>query len=138
VGNGSRVLLWHDVWCGERPLKDHFSDVFRMVCFKDATVNHVVSWNGDQSHWNITFSRSPYDWEKESVLNLLALLAKVVGDDMILWHHDSKKKFTIKSFYREVCNGSSSIDFPVVAICRSKALSKLAFWLGPLPRGKCL
>ena len=88
VGDGSRVLFWHDVWCGEQPLKDHFPDLFRMARFKDATVNHVVSWNGDQCHWNITFSRSPNDWEEESVLSLLALLAdskvESVGDDMIL------------------------------------------------------
>jgi len=31
VGNGSRVLFWHDVWCGEQPLKDHFPDLFRMA-----------------------------------------------------------------------------------------------------------
>jgi len=57
VGNGFRVLFWRDVWCGERPLKDHFPDLFRMIHFKDATVNHVMSWNGDQSHWNIAFLR---------------------------------------------------------------------------------
>jgi len=74
-----------------------------MTRFKGATVQHMVSWNGDQSCWNIIFSRSPHDWEEESVLSLLALLANAkVGDDMILWPHDSKRKFTIKSFYREV------------------------------------
>jgi len=47
-----------------------------MVHFKDATVQQVASWNGDQNHWNIIFLRSPNDWEEESVLNLFALLAK--------------------------------------------------------------
>ena len=50
----------------------------------------------------------------------MALLANIkvalVGDDMILWLHDSKKKLTIKSFYREVCKGSSIIDFPADAM----------------------
>jgi len=27
----------------------------------------VVSWNGDQRHWNIPFARSPNDGEGESV-----------------------------------------------------------------------
>jgi len=50
----------------------------------------------------------------------LALLANskvaLVGDDKIIWPHDPKGKFTIKSFYREVCLGSSNIAFPVDAI----------------------
>ena len=66
--------FWHDVWCGERPLKDNFPDLFRMACFRDVTVQQVVPWNGDQNHWNIIFSRSPTDWEEE---NNLALLANV-------------------------------------------------------------
>ena len=64
-------------------------------------------------------------------MNLLALLANAevvpVGDDMILWPHDSKRKFKIKSFYREVCEGSSIIDYPADAIWRSKGPTKAYF-----------
>jgi len=64
-------------------------------------------------------------------LNLLPLLANIkvalVGDDMIIWPHDSKGKFTIKSFYREVCERSSNIDFSADAIWRSKAPIKVCF-----------
>jgi len=50
-----------------------------------------------------------------------------------------KVKFTIKSFYRVLCEGSSDIDFPVDAIWKSKAPTKaLFFWLRQLQRGKCL
>jgi len=67
----------------------------------------------------------------ESVLNLLALLANtkvaLVGDNKITWPHDSKGNFTIKSFYREVCEGSSNIYFLVDAIWRSNALTKACF-----------
>jgi len=86
---------------------------------------------GDQCHWNITFSRSPNDWEEESVLSLLALLAdskvESAGDDMILWPLDSTKIFTIKSFHGKVCKDSSFIDFPAEAIWRSKAPLKPCF-----------
>jgi len=74
AGNGFKVLFWHDVWCEERPLRDHFPDLFFLARFKDATVQHVTSCNEDQNHWNIIFSRSPTDWEEE---NNLALLANV-------------------------------------------------------------
>ena len=30
VKNGSRVHFWHDVWCGDQPLKIQFLDLFRM------------------------------------------------------------------------------------------------------------
>jgi len=62
----------------------------------------VASLNGNQNYWNTIFSRSPNDWEEESLLNLLALLAntKVApagneSNDMIIGSHDSKGKFTI-------------------------------------------
>ena len=130
VGNGSRILFWHDVWCGMQPLKDHFSDLFRMARRKDATVNQVVVWNGDQCHWNMTFSRDPNDWEEESVLSLLALLdgskVDLASNDMILWPHDSTKKFTIKIFIK-ISKGLSVIDFPADAIWKSKAPLKACF-----------
>ena len=69
---------------------------------------------------------------KRSVLSLLALLAdskvESVVDDMILCPHDSTKKFTIKSFYGEVCKDSSFIDFSADAIWRSKAPLKACFF----------
>ena len=56
--------MWHDVWCGDQPLKIQFPNLLRMALLKDATLHDVVSWNGDQSHWSVTFSRSPNDWEE--------------------------------------------------------------------------
>jgi len=91
-----------------------------------------VSRNGDQNHWNITFLRSPNDWEEESVLNLLVLLANtkvaLVDDDKFIWPHGSKAKFTIKSFYRESMKDRVILLLP--AQSRGlKLLPKLAFWL---------
>ena len=122
-------------------MKTQFFGLLRMARFKSATIQ-VVSQDGDTCHWNLTFVRSRNDWEEDSILSLLALLAdsKIVsvGDDMILWPHDSTKKFTIKSFSGEVCKGSSFIDFPADAIWRSKAPLKAFFWAWQLPRGKYL
>jgi len=38
-----------------------------MVPLKDATMQNVVYQNGDQRHWNITYSKSPNDWEEDSM-----------------------------------------------------------------------
>jgi len=63
-----------------------------MTLLKEATMHDVVSWNGDQSHWNVTFSRCPSDWKEESVCNFFASLAKVKvlleGTDEIIWPYD--------------------------------------------------
>jgi hypothetical protein len=38
LGNGSRVLFWLDVWCGELPLKIVFPALFTIACAKEACV----------------------------------------------------------------------------------------------------
>ena len=102
VKDGSRVLFWHDVWCGDRSLKTQFPSLFRMARHKNATVLDVVFWNGDVYHWDLSFVRSLNDWEEDSICSLLALLAgKEVlpqGNDVIVWPLNSKGSFSIKSF----------------------------------------
>uniref|UniRef100_A0A7C9AA13 Reverse transcriptase domain-containing protein n=1 Tax=Opuntia streptacantha TaxID=393608 RepID=A0A7C9AA13_OPUST len=44
VKDGSRVLFWHDIWCGDHSLKTLFPSLFRMARHKNATVLDVVSW----------------------------------------------------------------------------------------------
>ena len=61
VKDGSRVLFWHDVWCGDRLLKTLFPDLFRMARLKCAMAQAVAPWDCDISHWNLTFVRSPND-----------------------------------------------------------------------------
>ena len=71
-------------------------------------------------------------------MNPLALLANTkvtpVGDDKMIWPHDSKRKFTIKNFYRVVCEGY--IDFPLDAIWRSKTPTKACFLAWATTKGK--
>ena len=102
VKDGSRVLFWHDVWCGDRSLKTQFPNLFRMARHKNAMVHDMIFWNGDVYHWNLTFVRSLNDWEEGSIYSLLALLAsKEVlpqGNDVIVWALDLKGSFSLKSF----------------------------------------
>jgi hypothetical protein len=32
IGDGTKVLFWHDVWCGERLLKLVYSALFNVAC----------------------------------------------------------------------------------------------------------
>jgi len=132
VRNGSRVLFWQDVWCGEISLKSQFPDLVRMVRFKEATVDQMFSRNGEHLHWDLSFFRSPNDWEEESACNLLAKLAamevKPQGKDELVWPHDSKGSFNIKSFCKAIYDRSLSPGFPSVAIWRSKVPPKSLFF----------
>ena len=50
IRNGSRVLSWQDVWCGDRSLNTQFRDLLRMARFRDVMMHQMLSWNGEQIH----------------------------------------------------------------------------------------
>ena len=116
VRNGARVLLWHDTWCGDQPLKVQFPNLSRMACLRDAIVHDVSSWS--RSYWDITFTRSPNDWEEESIISLLSLLADLYvdghpeGEDKIIWSRNSSGMFSIKSLCERVL-GANRPNFPI-------------------------
>jgi len=83
-------------------------------------VQDVVSWNGAQSHWNITFSRSPNDWEEDNVCDFLATLSKI----NVVPH----SIFTIKSFCQKLYGGGNYSGFPIKSIWKSKAPMKVCFF----------
>jgi hypothetical protein len=73
-GNGSQVLFWLDVWCGELPLKIAFPVLFNIVCAKEAWVDeNMVIVNG-AIHWNVMFFCPVHDWELEEVSRFFELL----------------------------------------------------------------
>jgi hypothetical protein len=37
VGDGAKVSFWHDLWYGDKALKEAFSDLFPIACAKDAS-----------------------------------------------------------------------------------------------------
>ena len=65
-------------------------------------MHEVLSWNGGEYHWNITFARRLNDWEEEIILSLLSLPSlpgdldmdvHFEGEDKIIWSLDSKRTF---------------------------------------------
>jgi hypothetical protein len=38
IGDGTKVLFWHDVWRGNCPLKLTYPVLFKIACNKDAWV----------------------------------------------------------------------------------------------------
>jgi hypothetical protein len=74
IGNGSKVLFWHDVWCGEIPLKTLFPELFLIASGKDAWVEENMQRQNGTILWNILFSRPVHDWEVEVVSRFFEML----------------------------------------------------------------
>lgn len=50
------MLFWHDVWCGEIPLKNLFPELFTIACGKDASVEENMQTQKGNILWNIMFT----------------------------------------------------------------------------------
>ena len=61
VGNGSRVLFWQDVWCGEQPLMNAFPTLFTIACTNEAWVEENMDIVNGAIHWNVLFIRPVHD-----------------------------------------------------------------------------
>jgi hypothetical protein len=47
VKDGSKIKFWHDLWCGDQPLKATFSELFSIAQCKEAWVAyHMQVFNG--------------------------------------------------------------------------------------------
>jgi hypothetical protein len=48
MGNGSKTRFWHDLWCGDQPLKVTFLELLSMLrCKKAWVAYHVQFSNGN-------------------------------------------------------------------------------------------
>ena len=43
VGLGNRVHFWHDRWCSDRPLKEHFLELLGCSLNQDDTIDSVLA-----------------------------------------------------------------------------------------------
>jgi hypothetical protein len=65
VGDGSHIRFWHDVWCGDRPLKLCYPALYTIARSPDAWVVDNLSVVGGVAHWNVLFTHYAQDWEVE-------------------------------------------------------------------------
>lgn len=73
-GCSTTVSFWSALWCGDRPLKEVFPQLFCIACNKEAfVVDHLIFWN-DTIHWTMNFIHTVQDWELESITSFLDLL----------------------------------------------------------------
>uniref|UniRef100_A0A2N9EHM0 Reverse transcriptase domain-containing protein n=1 Tax=Fagus sylvatica TaxID=28930 RepID=A0A2N9EHM0_FAGSY len=139
IGDESKVSFWHDVWCGDRPLKEMYPDLFAISCSLDSLVDDQLRRHNDTLHWDLTFIWHIQDWESDSLLALLELLyanhRSGIREDTICWGLAKSKCFTVGSYYRAL-SGTPHVSFPWKIIWKSQAPPRVAFfvWMAALGR----
>lgn len=110
TGDGSKVLFWHDVWCGELPLKILFPEWYTIACDKDAWVDENMEILNGIIYWNVMFIRPIYDWQIDVVsrfLNCCIPKVRYGGENKICWVPSKRKMFEVKSYYQVLYSGTS-------------------------------
>jgi hypothetical protein len=61
VVDGIRTKFWHDLWCGDRVLKEAFPVLVGIAQMKDASVADNMEVLGGSIQWNMSFVREAHD-----------------------------------------------------------------------------
>ncbi len=141
VGDGSSIKFWTDKWCGATSLRVQFPDLYRLARFKDTWVWDVVVTHGLNIHWDVCFIREFQDWELESITLFMDLLYSMEirhnEADIMCWQSSSRKIFEVNSFYKLLQSGTDQ-SFPWRVVWKSKAPSKVSFFIWTAALGKVL
>jgi hypothetical protein len=141
VSEGSHIRFWHDLWCGNMPLKLCYPALYTIARFPNAWVVDNLSVVGVVSQWNVLFTRYAQDWEVEMVMSFYEQLYSIRirhGEvDRVEWNLSKKRSFAVKTFYKAlVCHKAAS--FPWKGIWRVKAPKRVAFFVWTAVLGKIL
>ena len=141
VGDGSHIRFWHDLWCGDKPLKLCYPALYTIARSPDAWVVDNLSVVGGVAHWNVLFTRYAQDWEVEMVMSFFDQLYSTRvrhGEvDRVVWNLSKRRNFEVKTFYKALaCH--EAVSFPWKGIWRVKAPKRVAFFVWTAALGKIL
>ncbi|GAU20198.1 hypothetical protein TSUD_352620 [Trifolium subterraneum] len=106
LGNGMLTRFWSDVWIGDAKLCSKFPRLFSLSLQRDACVSEVVVREEEETlSWNLTWRRRLFQWEEDSLNQLVASLGSVRlsnVDDKWRWSCDPDGVFSVKSTYDSI------------------------------------
>jgi hypothetical protein len=129
------------VWFGDTSLKVAFPILYNITNVKDVTVATNMDLSSGTVQWNISFIRLIHDWEVDTLASFYSLLysfrSRRGGEDKLWWTPSHKGIFDIRSFYKTIAFKDNP-SFPWKSIWRTKAPSKVAFFVWSASLGKIL
>ena len=108
VGDGSRILFWHDKWIGDNSIKTLYPELFDCSTNKEACISDVLCLlvGGNDRVWNLRFFRAFNDWELAASFSFLHLIQsripRGVGSNSLCWGFNGSGKFDTRSFYHKI------------------------------------
>lgn len=141
VGTGSRVRVWLDWWCDDKPLCLAFPLFYSLSWSKEALVADFLVEASGNFVWNVQFSRSANDWEVEEFSAFFSLLyGKVLrrGEaDKMKWLGSKVGVFSVKSMYT-ILVGGYGLSFPWQCVRRTKVHTTVSFFVWEAAHGRIL
>ena len=117
VGDGSRILFWHDRWVGDTSLKMLYPQLYACSNDKEACIFDLLGHQEDGSNrfWNLGFYRNFHERELEAAFSFLdfiqSQIPRGIGCDSPHWCLNGNGKFDIQFFYNKI-RGTSHSSFP--------------------------
>ena len=113
--NGSNIIFWDDVWCGETTLKEAYLGLYNIASAKEVSLADNMDFIGGIRQWNVSFLRLVHDWELEVLASFYTLLYSFrvhkEGEHEIWWITSSKGRFDVRSYYNTLVRKVAS-PFP--------------------------
>ena len=127
------------MWCSKTSLKATFPALYSIASAKDAPLATNMDYSSGTLQWNIIFVRLIHDWEVlASFYSLLySLRVRRGGEDKLWWTPSRKGIFDVRSFYK-IIEYKDKPSFPWKSTWRTKAPSKVAFFVWSTSLGKIL
>ena len=115
VGDGTRILFWHDRWVGDNTLKMLYPQLYVCSNDKDACISDVVCYQegGNDRIWNLRFYRDFHERELEDAYSFLECIQPRIprggGSDTSLWCLKGNGMFDTRSYYNIIRGTAASI-----------------------------
>jgi hypothetical protein len=110
VRDGARTSFWLDWWIGTSPLKDSFPSLFAICGHEAIPVATALQGEGLAIRFRRSFDQeSTRQWRE--LCSLVDEVELVQGKDQISWHLANSGKFSAKSLYFKLSQGTSVAHF---------------------------
>lgn len=129
IGNGQKIRLWEDHWCGNSSLAIQFWPLYRILNEYGKTIAEI--WDGFTL--KCIFRRNLNDHLYQMWLEVIELVSTIqispVEDEMV-WQFSSKGTFTTQSLYKIVnFRGISQVHIPAVWGLKIPPRVQMFLWL---------